>query len=56
MAPQPLAKVMLSVAYKCYSSTGNRVIAFGGDHHVDLNIQGVYYRISKVRNMFKVLR
>jgi hypothetical protein len=56
VAPQPLAKVMLPVAYKCYSSAGNRVIAFDGGHHVDLNIQGVHYRISKVTNMFTVLR
>jgi hypothetical protein len=32
VAPQPVAKVMLPVAYKCYSSAGNRVIAFDGGH------------------------
>ncbi|KAF8690419.1 hypothetical protein HU200_040770 [Digitaria exilis] len=53
VAPQPEAKVILSVAYKCYSSAGNRVITFDG--HADVNQHDVF-RISKSRNMFTVLR
>jgi len=52
VAPQPEAKVMLPVAYRCYNSTGGTVSLFDG--HVDVNTHGVY-RISDARNAFVVL-
>ncbi|CAN6203700.1 unnamed protein product [Urochloa humidicola] len=52
VAPQPEARVMLPVAYRCYNSTGGTVSGFDGN--VDVNKHGVY-RISDARNMFAVL-
>ncbi|WVZ62114.1 hypothetical protein U9M48_011899 [Paspalum notatum var. saurae] len=52
VAPRPEAKVMLPVAYKCYSSSGRPVKTFDG--YVDLSVHGAY-RISDDRNTFVVL-
>ncbi|TKW30758.1 hypothetical protein SEVIR_2G059000v4 [Setaria viridis] len=52
VAPLPEARVMLPVAYKCYSPDGYSVKYSNG--HVDLSAHGVY-RISDARNMFVVL-
>ncbi|EAY77723.1 hypothetical protein OsI_32764 [Oryza sativa Indica Group] len=52
VAPIPLVKVMLPVAYQCYDSNNTITDWFNGA--VDLNNKGVY-RISDERNMFVVL-
>lgn len=52
VAPEPVAKVNLPVAYTCYNSKGDIVGNFDG--HVDINTRGAY-RISDSRNVFVVL-
>ncbi|XP_039834262.1 wall-associated receptor kinase 4-like [Panicum virgatum] len=52
VSPRPEAKVLLPVAYKCYSPVGRRVGA--SDGRVDLRPSSVF-RISDSRNMFVVL-
>ncbi|GJN10172.1 hypothetical protein PR202_ga28243 [Eleusine coracana subsp. coracana] len=52
VAPEPVAKVSLPVAYRCYNLKGDTVGEFDG--HVDVNTRGAY-RISDARNVFVVL-
>ncbi|TVU00551.1 hypothetical protein EJB05_54014, partial [Eragrostis curvula] len=52
VAPQPEARVMLPVAYRCYNLRGDPIRFFNGS--VDVKAHGVY-RISDTRNTLVVL-